>query len=143
AVRLPVRLRGRRRRARGNYRRQRGRPREVGQSRRPRVRDLPARGLGEGGGRREPPVLKRNGAPAPPWALARVELYCRTAFTAASASRYPAPTSHSANPGRGRAVCGRTHAILSGVRRPPAASCISATTPTTWGVAMDVPDAQV
>src|SRR5438034_7213108 len=28
----------------------------------------------EGGGRREPPVLKRNGAPAPPWAPARVEL---------------------------------------------------------------------
>src|SRR5438093_13591089 len=69
--------------------------------------------------------------------------YFLTAFTAASASTYPAPTSHSANPGSGRAVCVRTDAILSGVRLPPAASCISATTPTTWGVAIEVPDAQV
>src|SRR5437016_11600824 len=69
--------------------------------------------------------------------------YFLTAFTAASASTYPAPTSHRANPGRGRAVCVSTDAIRSGVRLPPAASCISATTPTTCGVAIDVPDAQV
>src|SRR5438128_12082625 len=69
--------------------------------------------------------------------------YFLTAFTAASAYTYPAPTSHSANPGRGRAVCVRTDAIRSGVRLPPAASCISATTPVTCGVAIDVPDAQV
>src|SRR2546426_437121 len=69
--------------------------------------------------------------------------YFLTAFTAASASTYPAPTSHTANPGRGRAVCVRTDAIRSGVRLPPAASCISATTPATCGVAIDVPDAQV
>src|SRR5207249_11993943 len=109
----------------------------------PLDRDLQARAHEGSGGRREPPVLKRIGAPAPRWALARVMLYCRTAFTAANASTYPAPTSHSANPGRGRAVCVITDATRSGVRLPPAASCISATTPTTWGVAMDVPDAQV
>src|SRR5256886_16281238 len=68
--------------------------------------------------------------------------YFLTAFTAASASTYPAPTCHSANPGRGRAVCGRTDAIRSGGRLPPAAACISATTPATRGVGIDVPDAR-
>jgi archaetidylinositol phosphate synthase len=50
-------------------------------------------------------ALGRLEPPPPP------SLYRRTAFTAASASTYPAPTSHSANPGSGRAVCVRTDAI--------------------------------
>src|SRR5439155_18975538 len=45
-----------------------------------------------------------------------------TAFTAASASRYPAPTSHSAKPGSGRAVLTIAAATWSGVSLPPAAS---------------------
>jgi len=43
-----------------------------------------------------------------------------TAFTAASASTYPAPTSHSAEPGSGRAICVRTDAIHSSSARSAA-----------------------
>jgi archaetidylinositol phosphate synthase len=51
-------------------------------------------------------ALSRLEPPPPP-----LSPYRRTAFTAASASTYPAPTSHRANPGSGRAVCVRTDAI--------------------------------
>src|SRR5439155_13833512 len=63
--------------------------------------------------------------------------------TASSAFTSPAPTSNTAYPAIGSAVCTRRSRTWSGRSLPPARSCISATTPVTCGVAMLVPLAQV
>ncbi len=62
------------------------------------------------------------------------------AATAALASTMPAPHPPEQLPGSARAVSLRICSTCAGLRVPPAAACISATTPATCGAAMEVPD---